>query len=139
MSSKLIILAALAAAAQASVDKNLAMEARAIVASHTHRQLDSRYLATTPSSAPATTHIKAKCVKGQPSNMLEQNGVTMIVPKTGYCLKTSPASSWLLKCDGTFFFCILQNFVCFLFFTLISSPVFVLFLFLFFFGSQALS
>ena len=31
------------------------------------------------------------------------------------------------------FFCILQNFVCFLFFTLISPPVFVLFCFCFFF------
>ena len=63
MSLKLITLAALGAAAQASVadpgaDQIVAnaMEAVAIVASHTSRQLDSRFLAT-PAAAPAPTYI----------------------------------------------------------------------------------
>ena len=101
MSLKLITLAALGAAAQASVADQIAataMEARAIVASHTRRQLDSRFLATTP-------YMKAKCIKGYPSDMLTKSaGITLVVQTTGYCMNQPDGTSAKLTCDGTFLF-----------------------------------
>lgn len=116
MSLKLITLAALGAAAQASVadpgaDQIVAnaMEAVAIVASHTRRQLDSRFLATTPSAAPAPTYMKAKCIKGYPSDMLTKSaGITLVVQTTGYCMNQPDGTSAKLTCDGTFLFYFLR-------------------------------
>ena len=116
MSLKLITLAALGAAAQASVADQIvatAMEARAIVASHTSRQLDSRFLAT-PAAAPAPTYMKAKCIKGYPSDMLTTSaGITLVVQTTGYCMNQPDGTSAKLTCDGTFLF----YFLCFVFFS----------------------
>jgi len=107
MSLKLITLAALGAAAQASVadpgaDQIVAnaMEAVAIVASHTRRQLDSRFLATTP-------YMKAKCIKGYALKrtfplMDLKFSTSVIIPTTGYCIKgkASAVGYFKLTCDG---------------------------------------
>ena len=115
MSLKLITLAALGAAAQASVadpgaDQIVAnaMEAVAIVASHTRRQLDSRFLATTP-------YMKAKCIKGYALKrtfplMDLKFSTSVIIPTTGYCIKgkASAVGYFKLTCDGTFLFYFLR-------------------------------
>ena len=112
MSLKLITLAALGAAAQASVADQIvatAMEARAIVASHTSRQLDSRFLETTPSAAPEYNWMKGKCIKGYPSDMLTKTmGVTLVIQTTGYCINEPDGTSMKLTCDGTFLFYFLR-------------------------------
>ena len=90
MSLKLITLAALGVASQASVEG---------------RQL----LGNT-----ADTYWKAMCIKGQPSNLGGTDGPEIVVKSDGLCMKNSPESStitagattlsYLVKCDGTFLF-----------------------------------
>ena len=89
MSLKLITLAALGVASQASVE--------------------GRQLGNT-----ADTHWKGTCIMGQPSNLGGPDGPEIVVKSDGLCMKNSPESStitagsttlsYLVKCDGTFLF-----------------------------------
>jgi len=56
----------------------------------------------TAAVAAVTPRMQAKCIKGYPTNMMtESNGVTFIVPATGYCMNQEDMkSSILVTCDG---------------------------------------
>jgi len=85
MSLKLITLAALGVASQASVE--------------------GRQLGNT-----ADTHWKGTCIMGQPSNLGGPDGPEIVVKSDGLCQNGSPEGaskitlSYLVKCDGTFLF-----------------------------------